>query len=223
MHVNYAPVVDINNNPNNPVIGYRSFGEDKNKVAQLGVAYMKGMQAAGIMACAKHFPGHGRVAGDSHVSVPKTNISLDEWRRTDAKPFKSGITAGADAVMLGHLEYSSVDDAPASLSKKWHYILQKELEFKGMIVSDDMFMLQHSGDGRYLDPVKNAVGALTAGTDALLYVTSNNGTPDTMINPDVLIDGVLNAVQAGTISEDTITKKAERMLGHREQASAFIR
>ena len=75
VHVNYAPVVDINNNPNNPVIGYRSFGEDKNKVAQLGVAYMKGMQDAGIMACAKHFPGHGDVDVDSHYDLPVINKS----------------------------------------------------------------------------------------------------------------------------------------------------
>jgi len=176
-----------------------------------------------VLSTLKHFPGHGRVGEDSHVSIPSTNVSIDEWRQTDAVPFKSGVTAGADAVMFGHLRYSAVDSAPASLSKKWHDILHNELKFKGLSITDDMFMLQHSGDGRYADPVKNAIEALNAGNDALLYVTSNNGSADTFINPDSLIDGIVASVQDGAISEENITKKAERMLIHRERTAAFTR
>src|SRR5688572_19229621 len=88
VHVNYAPVVDVNNNPGNPVIGYRSFGEDKYKVAQFGVAYARGMQDAGIMACAKHFPGHGDVTVDSHYDLPVINKSMKELENLELYPFK---------------------------------------------------------------------------------------------------------------------------------------
>ncbi|HUN02483.1 MAG TPA: glycoside hydrolase family 3 N-terminal domain-containing protein, partial [Niabella sp.] len=88
VHVNYAPVVDINNNPNNPVIGYRSFGEDKYKVTAMGIAYMKGMQDAGIMACAKHFPGHGDVAVDSHLDLPVINKTMTQLNELELYPFK---------------------------------------------------------------------------------------------------------------------------------------
>ena len=125
--------------------------------------------------------------------------------------------------MLGHLEYSAVDTAPASLSKKWHDLLRSDLGFKGTSVTDDMFMLQNSGDERYNDPVSNAVSALKAGNDALLYVTNNNGAPETMVNPDTIIDGVVAAVQSGEVPEDSITKKAERMLTLRERAASFSR
>src|SRR5688572_269841 len=100
IHVNYAPVVDINNNPNNPVIGYRSFGEDEDKVIKFGIAYMKGMQDAGIMACAKHFPGHGDVDVDSHLDLPVINKSRAELDSNELKPFRELINAGIGSVMV---------------------------------------------------------------------------------------------------------------------------
>src|SRR6478752_2947335 len=100
VHVNYAPVVDINNNPNNPVIGYRSFGEDKFKVARYGVAYMKGMQDVGIMACAKHFPGHGDVDVDSHLDLPVINKSRDQLDSLELYPFRQLFKAGVGSVMI---------------------------------------------------------------------------------------------------------------------------
>ena len=219
--MNFGTVADVTNDPSS-FIYPRVLGTTPDMAASR-VAAATSASHNKTLSTLKHFPGHGRVAEDSHVSVPKTNVPIDEWRQSDAKPFKSGISAGADAVMFGHLEYTAVDNAPASLSKKWHDILQNELGFKNMVVTDDMFMLQHSGDSRYTDPVKNAVDALNAGSDSLLYVTNNNGTPDTMINPDILIDGVVSAVHTGRLSEDTITKKAERMLGYRERAASFTR
>ena len=89
VHVNYAPVVDVNNNPDNPVIGFRSFGEDRNKVSRMGIAYMKGMQDAGIMACAKHFPGHGDVAVDSHYDLPVINKSMAQLDSMELVPFRA--------------------------------------------------------------------------------------------------------------------------------------
>src|SRR5690606_5636003 len=93
----------------------------------------------------KHFPGHGAVAGDSHVSVPTTGMSYDEWRATQAPPFEAGIDAGAEFVMLGHLRYTAIDAVPASLSAEWNRILRNELGFDGVIVTDDMSMLERSG------------------------------------------------------------------------------
>ncbi len=105
VHVNYAPVVDINNNPKNPVIGYRSFGEDKDKVTQLAIAYMKGMQDAGIMACAKHFPGHGDVDVDSHYDLPVINKSIAQLNEMELVPFKALFEAGVGSVMTAHLSF----------------------------------------------------------------------------------------------------------------------
>lgn len=110
VHVNYAPVVDINNNPNNPVIGYRSFGEDKYKVSKYGVAYMKGMQDAGIMACAKHFPGHGDVDVDSHYDLPVINKTTKELDSMELVPFRAIFDAGVGSVMIAHLSIPSIDN-----------------------------------------------------------------------------------------------------------------
>src|SRR5215204_6161825 len=110
VQVNYAPVVDINNNPNNPVIGYRSFGEDKQKVANYGVAYMKGMQDAGIMACAKHFPGHGDVDVDSHFDLPVINKSRAQLDSLELMPFRAVFNAGIGSVMIAHLYIPSIDN-----------------------------------------------------------------------------------------------------------------
>src|SRR6187431_2097012 len=121
IHVNYAPVVDINNNPNNPVIGYRSFGEDRDKVIKFGIAYMKGMQDAGIMACAKHFPGHGDVDVDSHLDLPVINKTRAELDSNELKPFKALFKAGVGSVMIAHLSIPAIDNTPnlpTSLSKK---------------------------------------------------------------------------------------------------------
>ena len=110
VHVNYAPVVDINNNPNNPVIGYRSFGEDKDKVSRFGVAYMKGMQDAGIMACAKHFPGHGDVDVDSHYDLPVINKSMKQLDSMELVPFRAVFDAGIGSVMIAHLYIPAIDN-----------------------------------------------------------------------------------------------------------------
>lgn len=120
VQVNFAPVVDINNNPNNPVIGYRSFGENKNKVTEFGLAYMKGMQDVGIMACAKHFPGHGDVDVDSHLDLPVINKSMAQLDTLELVPFKALFKAGVGSVMIAHLYIPAIDstaNTATSLSK----------------------------------------------------------------------------------------------------------
>src|SRR5690606_36298031 len=135
IHVNFAPVVDINNNPNNPVIGYRSSGQDKERVAQLGIAYTKGMQDAGIMACAKHFPGHGDVDVDSHYDLPVINKSLAQLDTTELYPFKKLFEAGVGSVMIAHLYIPAIDNTAnraTSLSKNnVTGLLKDDLHYEG--------------------------------------------------------------------------------------------
>src|SRR5688572_6711044 len=168
VHVNYAPVVDINNNPNNPVIGYRSFGEDKFKVAKFGVAYMQGMQDAGIMACAKHFPGHGDVDVDSHLDLPLISKSEGQLDSLELYPFKELFKHGVGSVMIAHLAIPSIDDTenqPTSLSKKnVTGLLREDLDFEGLTFTD---ALEMKGVSKYFPAGEAAVQAVIAGNDML--------------------------------------------------------
>ena len=112
IQVNYAPVVDINNNPDNPVINDRSFGEDKHKVAEFGIQYMRGLQDMGVMACAKHFPGHGDVAVDSHLDLPVINKSRKQLDSLELYPFRQLFAAGVGSVMIAHLYIPAIDKDP---------------------------------------------------------------------------------------------------------------
>ncbi len=168
VHVNYAPVVDINNNPNNPVIGYRSFGEDKYKVAKFGVAYMKGMQDAGIMACAKHFPGHGDVDVDSHLDLPLISKSMDQLDSLELYPFKQLFKNGVGSVMIAHLAIPAIDNTehqPTSLSKSnVTKLLRDELDYDGLTFTD---ALEMRGVSKYFPGGEADVLALIAGNDML--------------------------------------------------------
>lgn len=168
VHVNYAPVVDVNNNPNNPVIGYRSFGQDKTKVAKFGVAYMKGLQDAGVMACAKHFPGHGDVDVDSHLDLPVINKSMDQLDSLELYPFKQLFKAGVGSVMIAHLSIPAIDNTPnqpTSLSKNnVTGVLRDKLDYNGLSFTD---ALEMKGVSKYFPAGEAAVQALIAGNDML--------------------------------------------------------
>jgi beta-N-acetylhexosaminidase len=168
VHVNYAPVVDINNNPNNPVIGYRSFGEDKEKVSTLGVAYTRGMQDAGIMACAKHFPGHGDTEVDSHYDLPVINKSMESLDSLELYPFKAQFQAGVGSVMIAHLSIPSIDDTknrPTSLSKNnVTKLLREDMKYEGLTFTD---ALEMKGVAKFYPAGEAAVQALLAGNDML--------------------------------------------------------
>lgn len=168
IQVNYAPDIDVNNNPLNPVINDRSFGEDKFKVALYGTAYMRGLQDKGIMATGKHFPGHGDVAVDSHYDLPviqKNRAQLDEL---ELYPFKELIKAGLGSIMTAHLFIPAIDTTPylaATLSPKIVTdLLKKELGFKGLIFTD---ALEMKGITQYFPSGEAAVQALIAGNDML--------------------------------------------------------
>lgn len=144
VHVNYAPVVDINNNPNNPVIGYRSFGENRDKVSTFGIAYMKGMQDAGIMACAKHFPGHGDVDVDSHYDLPVINKSRAQLDSMELVPFRAIFDAGVGSVMIAHLYIPAIDNTAnraTSISKNSVTdLLRKDMGYEGLTFTDALEM-----------------------------------------------------------------------------------
>ncbi|HXB45637.1 MAG TPA: glycoside hydrolase family 3 N-terminal domain-containing protein, partial [Puia sp.] len=166
--VNFAPVVDINNNPDNPVINDRSFGEDKTKVAEYGVEYMKGMQDVGVMACAKHFPGHGDVSVDYHLDLPVINKSLKQLDSLELFPFKKLFSAGVGSVMIAHLNVPGIDNTPnlaTSLSKKnVTKLLRKKLKFNGISFTD---ALEMKGVTKYFPDGESSVQSLVAGNDML--------------------------------------------------------
>ncbi|OLY94126.1 beta-glucosidase [Cnuella takakiae] len=168
VHVNYAPTVDVNNNPNNPVIGFRSFGENKEQVARMGIAYMRGMQGAGIMATAKHFPGHGDTEVDSHYDLPVINKSRAQLDSLELYPFRELLKAGVGSVMVGHLFIPSIDNRPNRPTSLSHNavtkILRDELGFKGLIFTDGMEM---KGLTKFFPAGAAAVESLLAGNDML--------------------------------------------------------
>ncbi len=168
INVNYAPVVDINNNPNNPVINDRSFGEDKYKVALYGTQYMKGMQDAGVMACAKHFPGHGDVAVDSHLDLPVINKSMAQLDSLELYPFKAIFKAGVGSVMVAHLYIPAIDSTPnraTSISAKNIKTLMRDtLGYQGLTFTD---ALEMQGVKKFFPDGAASVQSLIAGNDML--------------------------------------------------------
>lgn len=203
VQVNYAPVVDINNNPKNPVIGYRSFGEDKDKVSRLAVAYMRGMQVAGIMACAKHFPGHGDVDVDSHYDLPVINKSIAQLNDMELVPFKALFAAGVGSVMTAHLSVPSIDDGTnraTSISKKTVTgLLKDSLGYNGLTFTD---ALEMKGVAKYFPGGTIAVEALIAGNDMLCLPES---VPET-------IKAVRKAIKKRKLSWKDIDSKVKKVL-----------
>jgi beta-N-acetylhexosaminidase len=168
IQVNYAPVVDVNNNPNNPVINDRSFGENKYKVADFGIQYMKGMQDNGIMACAKHFPGHGDVATDSHYDLPVINKSLAALDSLELYPFKQIFKAGVGSVMIAHLSIPAIEkevNRPSSLSTaNINTLMRKELGYQGLTFTD---ALEMQGVKKFYPNGAASVESIVAGNDML--------------------------------------------------------
>lgn len=168
IQVNYAPVVDINNNPDNPVINDRSFGEDKIKVAEYGVQYMKGMQEAGVMACAKHFPGHGDVAVDSHLDLPVIEKSRKQLDSLELFPFRALFDAGVGSVMIAHLYIPSIDNtANRATSLSYNNVtklLRKQLHYTGISFTD---ALEMKGVAKFYPDGDASVQSLIAGNDML--------------------------------------------------------
>ncbi|MEO5891075.1 MAG: glycoside hydrolase family 3 N-terminal domain-containing protein [Ferruginibacter sp.] len=168
MHMNFAPVMDINNNPNNPVINYRSFGDNKYNVAKKGIAYFTGMQDAGILTTAKHFPGHGDTNVDSHVDLPLLPFTRQRLDSLEEYPFREAINAGLSGVMVAHMNIPALDSAknrPSTLSRPITTgVLKDSLRFKGLVVSDAMEM---KGVTKFFPNGDADVQAFIAGNDII--------------------------------------------------------
>lgn len=215
--VNFGIVADVTPDPRSFIYS-RSLGGDGTSAAERVSAAVQAEQSAGVMSTLKHFPGHGAAPGDSHTSIPATNMDYAGWLSVDGLPFIAGIKAGARAVMFGHLRYDAVDGQPASLSPSWHRILRDQLGFTGLAVTDDMLMLQRTKLPEFVDPNENAIRAIAAGNDVLVYVFSE--TPESNgVNVDQLVSSVVQAVQSGRISEQRINEAALRVMAARRTLS----
>jgi beta-N-acetylhexosaminidase len=202
MTVNFGIVADVTDDPGS-FIFERTLGADPTAAGER-VAAAVTAESGSVLSTLKHFPGHGAAGGDSHTSIPATDLSYEQWKAEDAPPFAAGIEAGAPIVMFGHLVYSSIDAAPASLSAEWHRVLRDELGFDGVAVTDDLLMLENSGVPAYTDRTANAIAALAAGNDLLLY--------NTQIDLPPLVASIAAAVRAGTLDEAAIDDAALRVL-----------
>jgi beta-N-acetylhexosaminidase len=203
VHINFAPVVDVNNNPDNPIINARSFGENKVWVADLGIAYMKGMQDNGLMACAKHFPGHGDTKTDSHKDLPVISKTLAQLDTLELYPFRRLINAGVQSVMVAHLDIPALETEPhipTTLSKNTiTNLLKTKMGFRGLVFTDALNM---EGITKYFQPGDVDVRALLAGNDMLLF---SQDVP-------VAIAKIQQAVADGKITAAELEQKVKKIL-----------
>lgn len=164
-NLDFAPVVDLAHHPDNPVVGLRSFGDDPASVARLAAATVRGLQSTGLVATAKHFPGHGATRGDSHHEAPRIDRDRHRLEEAELVPFRAAIEAEVGAVMTAHVTYPALDDVPATLSRPiLHDLLRVELGFGGLVVTDAMDM----GAVAHLSPERRCAAALAAGADLVL-------------------------------------------------------
>ncbi len=207
IRLNFAPDADINCNSKNPVINSRSFGSDRDNVTQKAIAYMMGMEDNGLMACAKHFPGHGDTETDSHLALPIINHSVATLDSIDLYPFKRLIESGISSVMIAHLFVPALDttrNRPSSLSNAIvQDLLRKKLNFNGLIITDALDM---KGVSKFYKPGECELAALVADNDILLLP----------VDPEIAIKTIKNAVDSCLISEELITSKCLKVLRYKE-------
>ncbi len=203
IHVNFAPVVDINTNPENPIIGNRSFGEDKENVTQKAIAFTKGMQSQGVLANAKHFPGHGDTATDSHHTLPVLNFDLARLDSVELYPYKRVFDAGMASVMTAHLSIASLEPdsrLPTSLSKNVvTNLLQQKLGFLGLVITDGLNM---KGAANYATSAEINLAAIQAGNDLLLIPQEIPAT----------VNMIKKAIELKTLTEERVNFSVRKIL-----------
>ncbi len=211
VHINFSPVLDVNSNPKNPIIGVRSFGSDPDTVTRMGLALISGFEAAGIVSIVKHFPGHGDTEQDSHYSVPVVRTSKAELRRTHLAPFAAAIKRGVPGVMTGHVLYPALDNKNvASFSKPiLQDLLRKEMGFKGLIVTDSLDMRSATS---FCTIPGCAARSLAAGADMVLL--------GRYIKPITLFDQINEQVQTQHLSS-RVTDAATRVLALKKKLGLF--
>ena len=217
INLNFAPVLDVNNNPKNPVIGIRSFGEDPQLVALLGTAMIRGYQQGGVLATAKHFPGHGDTDLDSHVALPTVAHDRARLDEVELLPFRAAIESGVDAIMSAHITFPVIDPTPGVPATLSHAVLtgllREELGFEGLIFTDAMEMgaiANQYGIGRA------AVMAVQAGADVVLI-----GWPREWSVALQAVSALEEAALAGVIAEERIDASVRRILAAKERLGLF--
>lgn len=207
VHINFAPVVDVNTNPNNPVIGARSFGDDPDLVAEKAIAYMYGLQSVGVLACAKHFPGHGDTDVDSHFELPILKHSRDRLDTVELLPFKKMIAVGVDAIMVGHLSVPELDETgvPASVSSLIiKTVVRNQLGFNGLIITDGLGMQALTN---HYEPGDLERLALLAGNDILLCP----------VDVPKAVENIKCAIVEGLLPSQELDEHIERILHVKEK------
>ncbi|MFB4322260.1 glycoside hydrolase family 3 N-terminal domain-containing protein [Priestia sp. BR_2] len=210
VNMNFAPCLDVNNNPRNPVIGVRSFGEDPHAVAELGTAAIKGYQEEGVSATAKHFPGHGDTSVDSHLGRASVPHDLERLRSVELFPFAQAIKDGVDAIMTAHVSFPAIEpsDLPATLSHAvLTGLLREEMGFEGLIVTDCLEM--HAISKEYGIP-EGAIRAIEAGADCVLV-------SHTLSEQTAAITAVIEAVRGGRLPVELIDKAVDRILALKQR------
>ena len=220
INVNFGPVLDVNNNPGNPVIGVRSFSSDPNLVGELGSAMTRGIQEQGVVATAKHFPGHGDTAVDSHYGLPVVDKSLAELKQLELIPFKRAVAEGIDMVMTGHIGMPQIEDEvvestqgtfplPATLSDDVITgVLREELGYQGLVVTDALNMQAIADNFTESEAV---IKTFKAGVDIALMPTILRSAND-VTKLESIFDDVIEAVESGELSEADINRSVERIL-----------
>lgn len=222
VNVNFAPVLDTNNNPENPVIGVRSISSNPELVGKLGKNIANGIQDQGVAATAKHFPGHGDTSTDSHYGLPMVDKSIEELRETELKPFKIAIENGIDMIMTAHIQFPKIEkdtfiskkdgsqiSIPATLSDDIiKGILREEMEYDGVVITDAMNMKAISDHFGELESTKMAINA---GIDIILMPTILRNNEDVK-KLDYIVNGILDSIKSGEIKEEEITDSAERIV-----------
>ncbi len=203
MQMNYAPVLDVNNNPANPVINFRSFGDNKYEVARKGIAYMKGLQDGNVIATGKHFPGHGDTDTDSHKDLPQINHKWDRLKSVELYPFIQAMEQGMAGIMVAHLNIPALDDTenlPSTLSPKIvNGLLRDSLQYEGLIFTDALDM---KGVTKYYKAGEIEVKALQAGNDVLLFPQDAR----------VAIEEIKKSLKNGTLSKQLVIEKCRKIL-----------
>lgn len=222
LNLNFSPVADVNDNPENPIINLRSFGSDPEMVSRMAVFMMKGIETAGVLASGKHFPGHGNTSSDSHTSLPRVEKSLDELRETELKPFQALIDEGISMLMCAHIQYPQLDSStfrsisdgqeavvPATFSRViLRDLLRGEMGFDGVIITDAMDM---EAITKHIAPADAVVRALAAGADMICMPATLRG-PSDAANIEEIILAVEAALKQGELDIGEIDKSALRVV-----------
>lgn len=204
INMNFSPVLDVNSNPRNPIIGVRAFWKDKDTVIRMGVPYIKGLLDGGVIPVGKHFPGHGDTGIDSHIGLPRIEKNLEEIKNTELPPFENAINEGIPSLMTAHIVVNAIDPKhPATLSKKIMDLLRDKMNFKGVVISDDMLM---GAISKNMSTPKAIEMALLSGVDMFIIWKNDNNIIEKSI------DYIVEKVKNGNIPESVLDEAVKRVI-----------